>query len=59
MITFFTIFFILVIVNAVLLIFSIAQTGTKSNDLSKDVSELSRNTIYPLDLSSPDYRKAI
>ncbi len=59
MTTFFTIFFILVIVNAALLIFSIAKTGSKSTDLSKDVSELSQNTIYPLDLSTTDYRKAI
>jgi len=59
MTTFFTIFFILVLVNAALLIFSIAQTGSKPNDVSKDVTELSQNTIYPLDLSTPDYRKAI
>jgi len=59
MTTFFTIFFILVLVNAALLIFSIAQTGRKSDNVSNDVSELSQNTIYPLDLSTPDYRKAI
>jgi hypothetical protein len=59
MTTFFTIFFILVLVNAALLIFSIAQTGRKSENVSKDVSELPRNTVYPLDLSTPDYRKAI
>jgi len=59
MTTFFAIFFILVVVNAALLIFSIAHTGKKSNDVSKDVPALSQNTIYPLDLSTPDYRKAI
>jgi hypothetical protein len=59
MTTFFTIFFILVLLNAALLVFSISSSGRKSADLSKDVPEISENNIYPLDLSASDYRKAI
>ncbi|WP_297762099.1 hypothetical protein [uncultured Muriicola sp.] len=59
MTTFFTIFFILVLVNAALLSFSIVSSGRKQNDFSKDKSQDSKDKVFPLDLSSSEYRKAI
>lgn len=59
MTTFFTIFLILVLINAALLSFSIATNGRKQKDFSKDISDVNEHKIYPLDLSSSDYRKAI
>jgi hypothetical protein len=59
MTTFFTIFFILVLINAALLSFSIVTNGRRQNDFSKDNSQDSKDKVYPLDLSSSKYRKAI
>jgi hypothetical protein len=59
MTTFFTIFFILVLVNAALLSFSIVTNGRRQDEFSKDKSQDSVDRIYPLDLSSSEYRKAI
>jgi hypothetical protein len=59
MTTFFTIFFVLVLVNAALLSFSIVTNGRRQNDFSKDKSQDSEDKVYPLDLSSSEYKKAI
>jgi len=59
MTTFFTIFLLLVLVNVALLVFSIAASDSNSSKMSKDLSGTAQNKIYPLDLSSSDYRKAI
>jgi hypothetical protein len=59
MTTFFTIFFVLVLVNAALLSFSLVTNGRRQNDFSKDESQDSKDKVYPIDLSSSEYRKAI
>ncbi|MGB5647725.1 hypothetical protein [Muriicola sp.] len=59
MTTFFTIFFILVLVNAALLSFSIVTSGRRQDEVSKQEPQDSKDRIYPLDLSSSEYRKAI
>ncbi|MGB5376943.1 hypothetical protein [Muriicola sp.] len=59
MTTFFTIFFILVLVNAALLSFSIVTNGRRQDEFSKQEPQDSKDRIYPLDLSSSEYRKAI
>jgi hypothetical protein len=59
MTTFFTIFLLLVLVNVALLVFSIAASDRNSTKIPKDLSGAAQNKIYPLDLSSSDYQKAI
>ncbi len=59
MTTFFTIFLLLVLVNVALLVFSIAASDSNRTKMPKDLSGAAQNKIYPLDLSSSDYRKAI
>ncbi len=59
MTTFFTIFFVLVLINAALLSFSIVTNGQRQNDLSKDKSQDATDKVYPLDLSSSEFKKAI
>ena len=59
MTTFFTIFFVLVLINAALLSFSIVTSGRKQNNFSKDKSEDSKDNVFPLDLSTSEYKKAI
>ncbi|NNJ89921.1 MAG: hypothetical protein HKP53_10990 [Eudoraea sp.] len=59
MTTFLTIFFVLVLINAALLSFSIVTNGRRQNNFSKDISLDSKDKVYPLDLSSSEYRKAI
>ncbi|MFS4456186.1 hypothetical protein [Maribacter sp. 2304DJ31-5] len=56
MITFFTIFLVLIGVNAVMMIVSMRNVTKKTK---QKVSEKSTSVIYPLDLSTPDYKKAV
>lgn len=59
MTTFLTIVFVLVLLNAALLIYSYANAGQKVNKFRKNISEQSITKIYPLDLDSAKYKKAI
>jgi len=59
MTTFFTIFFVLVAVNAALLTFSLLTNKRNQADMASDRSGASNEKIYPLELSSSEYRKAI
>ncbi|NER10691.1 hypothetical protein SAMN06265375_102331 [Muriicola jejuensis] len=59
MTTFFTIFFILVAVNAGLLTFSMVMNKRRQSEVSGERTDTPREKIYPLDLSSSEYRKAI
>ncbi len=58
MTTFFTIFFILVAVNAGLLTFSLVMNKRRQSEVS-DKGSIAQEKVYPLDLSSSEYRKAI
>lgn len=59
MVTFFNILITLVVINAVLLIFSVNRTNNKSSKPSEQNLEGSNTKIYPIDLSSSNYKKAI
>ncbi len=59
MVTFFNILITLVVINAVLLIFSVNRTNKKSSKLTEQNLEASNTKIYPIDLSSSNYKKAI
>ena len=59
MTTFFTIFFVLIIVNAALLTFSVVINNRSQDGTSRKRSNAAREKVYPLDLSSSEYRKAI
>ncbi|MBT8177956.1 MAG: hypothetical protein KJO94_07625 [Eudoraea sp.] len=58
MVIFFAIFFALIAVNASLLIFSAMNTGTKFSD-RKESEDAKAAKIYPLDLDTSEYKKAI
>jgi hypothetical protein len=59
MATFFIIFFALVLINTALLSFSLVANRRKQSDIGKESSGDSGVNVYPLDLSSSDYRNAI
>jgi hypothetical protein len=59
MTTFLIIVFVLVVLNAGLLIFSITNTGIKVSNLKKSISDQTIPKIYPLELNPDSYKKAI
>ena len=58
MITFFTILFIIIGVNGVMLFISLNGSGQKKKS-SADTTETSASKIYPIDLISSKYKKAV
>ncbi len=58
MITFFTILFIIVGVNAVMLFINFNSIGQKKK-LSTDSSATAASEVYPIDLISSKYKKAV
>lgn len=59
MTSFFTILFIILGVNAVLMIFSLSGTSQKTKKSSTSSSTSSPSKIYPIDLISSEYKKAV
>jgi hypothetical protein len=59
MTSFFTILFIILGVNAVLMIFSLSGTGQKAKKSSTSITDSSSTKIYPIDLISSKYKKAV
>ncbi len=59
MTTFFTIFFVLVVVNAALITFSLLTNKRKQMEMQGDQSEATKEKVYSLDWTSSKYRKAI
>ena len=59
MITFFAIVLVLLLVNIALLLFSTTNSKLKINNLTKSISDKSSTKIYPLDLDTSKYKKAI
>jgi hypothetical protein len=59
MTTFLIIVFVLVVLNAGLLIFSITNTGLKMSNLKKSISDQTVPKIYPLEFNTDSYKKAI
>lgn len=59
MITFFTILFILIGLNAIMMVFSLKGTNQRTKKTTTNVSTASASKIYPLDLVSSEYKKAV
>ena len=58
MVIFFAIFFALIAVNASLLIFSALNAGNRFSD-RKESEDSKAAKIYPLDIETSEYKKAI
>jgi len=59
MTTFFGILFILLSINAILLVFSVNRASNKSKKPAGSIPTPMITKIYPLDLSVSKYKKAI
>ncbi|MEZ2414921.1 hypothetical protein ACA086_08135 [Muriicola sp. E247] len=59
MTTFFTIFFVLILVNAALLAFSLFTNKRNQTEIQGGKTQANEEIIYPLDWTSSEYRKAI
>lgn len=59
MTTFLNILFILVLINAVLLMFSVNRSSVKSKKAAKNSKPQTLPRIYEIELLSTEYKKAI
>ncbi len=59
MTTFFAIFLVLLVINIALLVFSNSKINLKISKFNKKITTQSPSKIYPLNLSSSKYKKAI
>jgi len=59
MTTFFTILFILLGVNGVMMLFSLNSVKQNAKKPSKGVNISTTSKIYPIDLITPKYKKAV
>ncbi len=57
--TFFSILFILIGANAVFMFFSLNGVSEKAGKTKKEVSKKSDSKIYPINLTSSKYKKAV
>lgn len=57
--TFFTIFLILVGLNAIILLSSLQSTNKKTKKPTPKFNDAPTSTIYPIDLLSTNYKKAV
>ena len=59
MVTFLVIILVLVVLNVALLVFSNSNSRARVNKLTDKMSTTASSKIYPLDLNSSKYKKAI
>ncbi len=59
MMTFFSILFILIGINAMMMFFSFGNIGQKTKKSTKQTPNPSDSKIYPIDLISSKYKKAV
>lgn len=59
MMTFLTIFLVLVGINIAMAVVSLLSVSQKSKTVSKKLSKQSTTIIYPLDLLTTSYKKAV
>ncbi|RKR12346.1 hypothetical protein CLV91_2472 [Maribacter vaceletii] len=57
--TFFTILLLLVGLNAIIMLFSLKNINQKPKSIGKEISDISKTKIYPIDLANSNYKKAI
>ncbi|WP_425236240.1 hypothetical protein [Ulvibacterium sp.] len=59
MITFFTILFVLIGINALMMIFSLSSVGPKTKKSEGNARTSITSKIYPIDSASSKYKKAV
>ncbi|MFH6602041.1 hypothetical protein ACEZ3G_01020 [Maribacter algicola] len=59
MMTFFSVFFILIGINAIMMFFSLTGIDQKTKKSDSTASKASESQIYPMDLASSEYKKAV
>jgi len=59
MMTFLTIFLVLIVVNLAMLAVSLLSVSQKSKTTSQKLADEHISTIYPLDLLTSSYKKAV
>ncbi len=59
MMTFFTILFILIGANAVFMFFSLGGVSQKGRKNARNHSDAKASKVYPMDLISSKYKKAV
>lgn len=59
MVTFFSIVFALVAINLALLLFSGIRSKQRMNKIKKEINSSAASKIYPLNLNTSKYKKAI
>lgn len=59
MTTFLTILFILLGINGVMMFFSLNSVKQNARKLSKNATKSNTSKIYPIDLITPKYKKAV
>lgn len=59
MVTFLSTIFVLIAINLALLLFSTNKAKQRLNKFNKDLSTTADSKIYPLNLNSSKYKKAI
>ncbi|MEE9364610.1 MAG: hypothetical protein V3U92_18580 [Cellulophaga sp.] len=59
MVTFFSILFVLISINAILFVFSVNRNNQKTGKSSQNNVAQSASQVFPIDLSPANYKKAI
>ena len=59
MVIFLAIFLVLLVINIALLVFSTTNSKTMVDDLTKSISDQAPIKIYPPEITSSKYKKAI
>ncbi|PWK24791.1 hypothetical protein LX92_01156 [Maribacter polysiphoniae] len=59
MMTFLTLVFILIFINITMILTSLYNTNKSKSTSNKSLGDSSVSKIYPLDISTSDYKKAV
>lgn len=57
--TFFTILLVLIVLNVAMVLASLQNVGKKSKKPTVTISEENKTVIYPINLITPNYKKAV
>lgn len=57
--TFFTIFLVLIGINVAMMLVSMKSVSKKTTKTTAEISDLPTSAIYPLDLLTSSYKKAV
>lgn len=59
MMTFFTILFVLIVLNVAMVVASLQSVNKKSKRPTRSISGETKTVIYPIDLIAQSYKKAV